>query len=66
MKQFRLVKVIARRGVSEFFRIERRRWWLPFIWYDLKLQDFDDLKEAQQAFMLVIANQGTKVVLNEA
>jgi hypothetical protein len=55
------VRLVEMPGVHPHWRIEIRRWFQW--WHDAGFQDYDELKDAQDKYMIVVANRGPKIVV---
>jgi hypothetical protein len=63
MKKFRLVKEFnANRESWDYFIEEKDGWW-PATWRCMYSSRTEDEKKAQAAYIVCLANKGTKVVL---
>jgi hypothetical protein len=65
---YRLVQISpGSRDSVTLYRIERRvkRWLFLSRWIDGGLEDFTNLKDAQEAFISYVANKGPLIILAE-
>jgi hypothetical protein len=62
MKKFRLVKYWHADHTKWKFRTQCKYWWWPW-WVFVGGSETDNLKDAQEAYVIIIANRGGTTVL---